>query len=264
MDTYQSDPEDNSLEVIEEAEEDGEVVTVERVDEDADDDAAAKKVIKPRRAIRNPQPKLNAQTLQGPRGLLAMPELFNKQKFKGKGHEEQDLKTLMKTYEYWCHRLFPKYPFDECISKLEKLGSKKPVITQIKKIRMGLIEPETLKPISEEREVDVPVTEPSRAESQFDALVNKTKKPAADTIQLTEEQLETVRINKERAMRLRQERLRRLEEMAEAKINHPQESQKQFITEISNTDNGKTAEHKSDEEPAPSQTIKQTDTMDCD
>lgn len=82
---------------------------------------------KPKRVIKNPQPKLNAETLKGPRGIHTLPQVFEKVKFKGKGYEEQDLNLLMKTYEYWCHRLFPKFSFDDCLARIEKLGTKKPV-----------------------------------------------------------------------------------------------------------------------------------------
>lgn len=65
--------------------------------------------------------------ISGPRGIAALESYFERVKFKGKGHEHQDLNVIMKTYEYWCHRLFPKFPFDTCIERLEKLGTKKPV-----------------------------------------------------------------------------------------------------------------------------------------
>lgn len=83
--------------------------------------------MKPKRVIRNPQPKLDAERLKGPRGLAALEGYFKNVKFKGPKHEEEDLRKIMKIYEYWCHRMFPKYPFDDCLAKLEKLGTKRPV-----------------------------------------------------------------------------------------------------------------------------------------
>lgn len=82
---------------------------------------------KPKRVIRFPRPKLNADTLKGPKGIQTLPQLFENVKFKGKGFEEQDLNLLMKNYEYWCHRLFPKFPFDDCLAQIEKLGYKRAV-----------------------------------------------------------------------------------------------------------------------------------------
>lgn len=91
------------------------------------EEAPARKEAKPKRVIRNPQPKLNVDTLKGPRGLHILPKVFENVKFKGRGHEEQDLNLLMKNYEYWCHRLFPKFAFDDCLARIEKLGYKKTV-----------------------------------------------------------------------------------------------------------------------------------------
>lgn len=93
--------------------------------------ASGTKETKAKRIIRNPQPKLNAETLKSAKGLQALPALFENIKFKGKGHEEEDLNLLMKTYEYWCHRLFPKLPLDDCLLKIETLGHKKPVQVSI-------------------------------------------------------------------------------------------------------------------------------------
>lgn len=90
-------------------------------------DDGTKEKVKVKRVVRNPQPKLNEQTLKGPRGLTAVEGYFERVKFKGRGYEEQDLNTLLKTYEYWCHRLFPKFPFDDCITRLETLGIKRAI-----------------------------------------------------------------------------------------------------------------------------------------
>lgn len=95
--------------------------------DDEAQEAPAAKETKPKRVVKNPQPKLNAETLKGPRGIHTLPQVFEKVHFKGKGYEEQDLNLLMKTYEYWCHRLFPKFSFDDCLARIEKLGYKKPV-----------------------------------------------------------------------------------------------------------------------------------------
>ncbi|KAL4227824.1 hypothetical protein ACF0H5_013261 [Mactra antiquata] len=93
---------------------------------------AAKKV------VRKPQPKLDPTRLTGERGIPVLPKLFENTKFKGKGHEAQDLALIMRQMEHWAHRLFPKMPFDECIERVEKLGGKKEVQTCIKKIRLDM------------------------------------------------------------------------------------------------------------------------------
>ncbi|KAJ9579228.1 hypothetical protein L9F63_024665, partial [Diploptera punctata] len=93
---------------------------------------------KKKRIVRNPQPKLNPERLKGPRGIAILEENFKDFKFHGKGYERVDLNRVMKRLEHWAHRLFPRFQFDDCLEKIEKLGQKKPVQVYIKKIRMGL------------------------------------------------------------------------------------------------------------------------------
>jgi len=64
--------------------------------------------------------------------------VFDKAKFKGKGHEAEDLKTLIRHMEHWAHRLFPKLQFEDFIDRVEYLGSKKEVQTCLKRIRLDL------------------------------------------------------------------------------------------------------------------------------
>ncbi|KAL1513851.1 hypothetical protein ABEB36_003199 [Hypothenemus hampei] len=174
--------------------------------------------VKPKRVVRNPQPKLNEETVKGPRGIAALPTYFDRVTFKGKGYEEQDLKAILKTYEYWCHRMFPKYPFDTCIERLEKLGSKKAVQTHIKRIRFDLLVED--KPIidssDEETNLDGFVDNPEPNLDEFDQLAAVPSIVVPDeNIELTAEQLEKIRINKEKAEKLRQDRLKRIREKAE-------------------------------------------------
>jgi len=75
-----------------------------------------------------PRPKLDPVRLMGPRGLLALQAETKDIKMKGKNHELQDLDLLMGRMQHWAHRLFPSYTFDDCLEKLEKLGSKKNVM----------------------------------------------------------------------------------------------------------------------------------------
>lgn len=70
---------------------------------------------------------LNAERLKGPRGLICMEREFSKLKFKGRGYEQQDLDTAMNALQHWCHRLYPKYTFDDSLDQIEKLGLKKTV-----------------------------------------------------------------------------------------------------------------------------------------
>ncbi|KAM4747973.1 TIMELESS-interacting protein [Rhinophrynus dorsalis] len=91
-----------------------------------------------RRAVKRPQPKLDAQRLTSQRGLPALRHMFDGVKFKGKGHEAEDLKALIRQMENWAHRLFPKLQFEDFINRLEFLGNKKEVQTCLKRIRMDM------------------------------------------------------------------------------------------------------------------------------
>ncbi|KAJ6662862.1 hypothetical protein lerEdw1_011066 [Lerista edwardsae] len=91
-----------------------------------------------RRAVKRPMPKLDADRLVSERGLPALRSMFDNVKFKGKGHEEADLKTLIKHMEHWAHRLFPKLQFEDFVDRVEQLGNKQPVQTCLKRIRLDL------------------------------------------------------------------------------------------------------------------------------
>ncbi|XP_075015842.1 TIMELESS-interacting protein isoform X3 [Calonectris borealis] len=91
-----------------------------------------------RKAVKRPMPKLDAQRLISERGLPALRHMFDNVKFKGKGHEAEDLKTLIRHMEHWAHRLFPKLQFEDFIDKVESLGNKKEVQTCLKRIRLDL------------------------------------------------------------------------------------------------------------------------------
>ncbi|KQK79596.1 TIMELESS-interacting protein [Amazona aestiva] len=91
-----------------------------------------------RKAVKRSMPKLDAQRLISERGLPALRHVFDNVKFKGKGHEAEDLKTLMRHMEHWAHRLFPKLQFEDFIDTVESLGNKKEVQTCLKRIRLDL------------------------------------------------------------------------------------------------------------------------------
>ncbi|NWW55289.1 TIPIN protein, partial [Pedionomus torquatus] len=92
----------------------------------------------PRKAVKRPMPKLDAQRLISERGLPALRHVFDNVTFKGKGHEAEDLKTLIQHMEHWAHRLFPKLQFEDFIDRVESLGNKKEVQTCLKRIRLDL------------------------------------------------------------------------------------------------------------------------------
>uniref|UniRef100_UPI003AABF0E1 TIMELESS-interacting protein-like n=1 Tax=Centroberyx gerrardi TaxID=166262 RepID=UPI003AABF0E1 len=91
-----------------------------------------------RKGVKRPQPKVDSQRLISERGLPALRTLFDNVRFKGKGHEAEDLRLLMQKMENWAHRLYPKLQFDDFIDKIEKLGAKKEVQTCLKRIRLDM------------------------------------------------------------------------------------------------------------------------------
>lgn len=207
---------DNDLQVIEEQRE-GEVFHETDQQENADDGTNTQKEEPKVKRLRNPQPKLNVDRLKGPRGIQTVEGILKKIKFKGRGHEEGDLNSLMRGYEYWCHRLFPKFTFDDCLDKIERLGTKREIQTHIKKIRMDLLLSDDINgtvPNDDENETENPETQiPITQDDPFNALISlESETPnvqdrnvtsQTQTSKLSEEQLERIRINRERAQRIR-------------------------------------------------------------
>lgn len=89
--------------------------------------------------VRNPIPKLNTERLKGPNGIHTIEKYFEGFKFYGKGHEKKDLDRIMKRLEHWSYRLFPKYHFDDFLTRVEQLGAKKDLQVFIKKYRLDML-----------------------------------------------------------------------------------------------------------------------------
>ena len=107
-------------------------------DSNADGEGPKPKPVKPKRIVKNPQPKLSFESLQGPKGLKALNKAFEKFKFKGNGREKEDLTEVMKLLEQWLYRLFPKFHFEDGLQRVESLGKKKIVQTYLKKLRLDM------------------------------------------------------------------------------------------------------------------------------
>merc|ERR1719354_935497 len=178
-------------------------------------------VVKPKRVIKNPQPKLNPERLMGPRGLLALGEEFKDWKPRGDGHEFQDLDQILSKLNNWTHRLYPKLPFDASLNIIEnRLGNKKAVSTYVKKIRMDMAVPirqetnDDDQPNNDvgEDEVERYGEEPSQpsAEEEFENMTSSTQtqrsQTQSNTTTLSDEQLERMRRNKEMAAQKKRER----------------------------------------------------------
>lgn len=125
----ESDDEHGSLGAAEEATSDNEAGTARRIDPS-----------KPKsHTVRKPIPKLNTERLKGANGIHTIENYFEGFKFYGKGHEKTDLARIMKRLEHWSYRLFPKYHFDDFLTRVEQLGKKKDLQVYIKRYRLDML-----------------------------------------------------------------------------------------------------------------------------
>ncbi|XP_029177498.1 protein TIPIN homolog [Nylanderia fulva] len=125
----ESDDERGSLGVAEEATSDNEGESARRIDPS-----------KPKsHTVRKPIPKLNTERLKGANGIHTIEKYFEGFKFYGKGHEKTDLDRIMKRLEHWSYRLFPKYHFDDFLTRVEQLGKKKDLQVFIKRYRLNMV-----------------------------------------------------------------------------------------------------------------------------
>ncbi|XP_026740345.1 uncharacterized protein LOC113502825 isoform X2 [Trichoplusia ni] len=142
-----------------------------------EDEAEDKRRVEPtssktKRVIKNPRFILNPARLTGPRGIQVIREHFKDFKFKGKGHEKEDLDMVLKKLEHWAYRLYPKFQFEDCLKKIEALGRKRPVMVHLSKIRSDqiLTEETVVQKDSSDEETQ---NEPPQEEDEFDKLLQQ-------------------------------------------------------------------------------------------
>ncbi|XP_054128684.1 TIMELESS-interacting protein [Melozone crissalis] len=161
------------------------------------------------KAVKRPRPRLDAQRLTSERGLPALRRMFDNVKFKGKGHEAEDLKTLIQHMEHWAHRLFPKLQFEDFIDVVESLGNKKEVQTCLKRIRLDLpILHEDFK--NNEAEEGASNGRDEAAEDAHSPWGSAEELSSLPGPSLTEEQQERMRKNRQLALERRRARLQGL------------------------------------------------------
>ena len=97
---------------------------------------AVEKVLK-RKIVRQPRPKLDGDRLNSERGLQALHDQFKTLRFKKTKGYANRLTTILRIYEHWAHRLYPKLPFADVVEKIEHLGSKRTVQGILLSIRSG-------------------------------------------------------------------------------------------------------------------------------
>lgn len=96
---------------------------------------------------RAPQAKLDDARLLGPSGIPKIRDHVRKKiKFRGKGHELQDLSSLLENYQFWAHELFPKAKFRDAVKMIRKVGKTK----VMKMHRRGIITDFLPKPVVDE------------------------------------------------------------------------------------------------------------------
>uniref|UniRef100_A0A6M2DL61 TIMELESS-interacting protein n=1 Tax=Xenopsylla cheopis TaxID=163159 RepID=A0A6M2DL61_XENCH len=110
--------------------------------DDPTEESINKKIEIKKRIIRAPLPKLNAQRLSGPRGIISIEKHFEQFKFHGKNREKDDLNKIMTKLELWAHRLFPKYQFDDCLERIERLGKQRVIMSYMNMYRLNMLQPE--------------------------------------------------------------------------------------------------------------------------
>ncbi|NXS90729.1 TIPIN protein, partial [Jacana jacana] len=186
----------------------------------------------PRKAVKRPMPKLDAQRLISERGLPALRHMFDNVKFKGKGHEAEDLKTLIRHMEHWAHRLFPKLQFEDFIDRVESLGNKKEVQTCLKRIRLDL-------PILHE---DFAGNEDGGGESNGLDPAPEDASPCSGTAEelgspsgttLTEEQQQRIQRNRQLALERRQAKMQSNSQPQpnELSLHYPEEEFNTLVTQ---------------------------------
>ncbi|KAL4713657.1 hypothetical protein ACJJTC_004188 [Scirpophaga incertulas] len=132
---------------------------------------------KNKRVVRNPRFILNPARLTGPRGIRVIPDHFKDFKFKGKGHEKEDLDLVLKKLEHWAYRLYPKFEFKDCLKKIETLGKKRSVMVHLHKIRLDMITSEETVVQKDSSDDEAPMPE----EDEFDKLLQQQIELARST-----------------------------------------------------------------------------------
>ncbi|XP_047509949.1 TIMELESS-interacting protein [Pieris napi] len=217
-----------------------------------------------KRVVKNPRFILNPARLTGPRGIQVIPEHFKDFKFKGKGHEKEDLDLVLKKLEHWAYRLYPKFKFEDCLKKIETLGKKRPVMVHLQKIRSDQFvsdelvvqkdssDEETAEPEPDEfdkllqQQIELARATPAPANRSIDTSVENRSlaagPKATSSPSISEEQKERMLRNRKLA-----------EERRNSKLNNsssttPNNSNITNVCEVNNYIQDKTKETSSDEE----------------
>jgi hypothetical protein len=86
------------------------------------DEVASEELLKKKR--KQMVKPFNEELLTNTDGLSRIYEFSKKMKFRGRGHEVDDVKLLMKVYREWAFQLHPGLAFTDVLARCETLGSK--------------------------------------------------------------------------------------------------------------------------------------------
>ncbi|KAL1362280.1 hypothetical protein HN51_010545 [Arachis hypogaea] len=96
---------------------------------------SSKSAEKPKKVPRS-RPKLTPDLLLSDDGLGYVLRYFPREfKYRGRGHEVQDLGNLLRMYTEWHSRLIPYYSFDQFVLKVEKVAATKRVKMCLRDLR---------------------------------------------------------------------------------------------------------------------------------
>eukprot|EP00002_Diphylleia_rotans_P018348 TRINITY_DN3556_c0_g1_i1.p1 TRINITY_DN3556_c0_g1~~TRINITY_DN3556_c0_g1_i1.p1 ORF type:complete len:270 (-),score=50.81 TRINITY_DN3556_c0_g1_i1:175-984(-) len=104
------------------------------------------KEIKAIRVVRK-RAKLTHEHLTSKDGLPRILKSCQKLSFKGVGHEKEDIKLLVRTYEEWGMQLFPRLAFTDLINQVRNMGRHRNVKEWVEWVKNGN-DPESIPSIS--------------------------------------------------------------------------------------------------------------------
>lgn len=115
------------------------------------------------------QAKLDEDRLISSVGIPSLIKRSKQFKFRGKGHELQDLDKFIEHYQFWCHELFPKAKFRDCLGMIRKVGKTKRMKMHRREFIDDLLpKPEQEDPVSESDADAQAVVEPELDDIDFD------------------------------------------------------------------------------------------------
>ncbi|XP_059615322.1 protein TIPIN homolog [Phlebotomus argentipes] len=126
--------------------------------------------VAPKIVIRKPRVILTTAKLKGERGLHTIEDYFRDVKFKGKGHEAEDVTLIMRKLEHWGHRVFPAMLFEDFLTRLEELCRKKDVQNHLRLYKLGMLTPIVGTDDQPEERMN---EDPVDAVDDFDALLSE-------------------------------------------------------------------------------------------